>query len=307
MTTPNARPRAAACSSIGPSPEDLTGGMARRGRADALTLGCDESLPGRSCFGVHDESPEARRARPTAWARHVRQFARRCRGGSAIWTRPSFTCTPAAASRSIARSADLMLARRLGCRTVLARSRRGVRSSSMRRPSGIQQTDDPLGAGTAADAVIALSGGWSRELRAMSPRAHVVEVVENAVAMPPPIRVANPHDGACRFVHAGPKMDLNGRASTTCWMRWRDACAGARGTVLELTLAGPRGNGRRRCRHPIASSAAPGCRRCRCATWAWCDRPAKRPPAALGRCLRAAEPPGGPAHCGAGGVGGRAA
>jgi glycosyltransferase involved in cell wall biosynthesis len=226
MTTPLATARRGVLV-IGPSPEE-TGGMASVVE-QTLTLDYDGRYRAELLAFTTSPGEEGTTDRV---GRHMRQFAtlsRRIRDMDAAVVH-LHTCSGFSFYRSVA---DMMLARRLGCRAVLH-----IHGAAFDRfyaeAAGIQQRMIRWGL-AAADAVIALSGGWSRELRAMSPRANVV-VLENAVDMPPP-RLANPHDGPCRFVMLA-RLDL-----------WKgiddllDAMAVLRGrqAAVELALAGPEG------------------------------------------------------------------
>ncbi len=140
------------------------------------------------------------------------------------------TCSGFSFHRS---TADLFLARRLGCRTIL--HIHGAAFDKFYAGAGRVQRRLIARSLSRTDCVIALSQQWRRELLKMAPRARIA-VVENAVACPGdlPPRV---NQGPCRFLLLA-KMDL-----------WKgiddllDATARLRATgyEFELVLAGPDG------------------------------------------------------------------
>ncbi|MCC6421741.1 MAG: glycosyltransferase family 4 protein [Gemmataceae bacterium] len=213
---------------IGPSPE-LAGGM-------SAVVGQMLSLPcgGRyrvQLFTITTSQDEAETMTDRV-ARHVRQMQALSRRITLAAARVVHihTCSGFSFYRS---AADLVLARRQECRTVLhvhgAAFDEFFASASHIQRSMIRWTL------TAADAVIALSAGWARQLRAMAPDARV-RVVENAVAIPPPVP-ARAHGGPCRFLLLA-KMDE--------WKGIDDLLAActilrSQGSALEMTLAGPPG------------------------------------------------------------------
>lgn len=213
---------------IGPSPE-LTGGMAGV-VGQMLSLSYDlryrTQLFPITLAGESDENLADR------VGRHVRQLqalTRRIRATRAAIVHVH-TCSGFSFYRS---AADVLLARRLGCRTVLhvhgAAFDEFYAASSTIQRAAIRWS---LGA---ADAVVALSSGWGRELRAMAPTARVV-VIENAVNAPREVpRTTDRQD--CRFLLLA-RMDL--------WKGVDDLLeAGgllhAQSVPFEVTLAGPPG------------------------------------------------------------------
>lgn len=212
---------------VGPSPEE-TGGMAS---VVEQTLTLDYGGRYRLELLPFTMSPGDEGA-PDRVGRHVRQFqllSRRVREMSASIVH-LHTCSGFSFYRSVA---DMMLAKRLGCRTVLHVHGAGF-DRFYAEAAAIQRR--LIGwALASADAVIALSGNWARELRAMSPRASVA-IIENAVAVPAePVEKA--HEGPRRFLLLA-RMDL--------WKGIDDlldamAALQARGNPVTLTLAGPEG------------------------------------------------------------------
>ncbi len=140
------------------------------------------------------------------------------------------TCSGFSFHRS---TADLFLARRLGCRTIL--HIHGAAFDKFYAGAGRFQRRLIARSLSQAGCVVALSEQWRRELLKMAPRARVA-VVENAVACPGDL-LPRVRQGPCRFLLLA-RMD-----------RWKgiddllDAAARLRAIrcEFELVLAGPGG------------------------------------------------------------------
>ena len=164
--------------------------------------------------------------------RHVRHL--KSLAGVIHQVRPAIVHIHSCSGFSFFRStADLMIAKRLGCRTIL--HIHGAAFDEFYAGAGALQQRLITWPLSQADRVVALSQSWRNELLRMAPRAQVA-VVENAVAGPADLP-SQPHDGPCRFLLLARMDEWKGiddlLDATTC-MR-------AAGCNFELTLAGPSG------------------------------------------------------------------
>lgn len=216
---------------VGPG-EELTGGMASV-VAQTLALAYEgEFAPQLLPLTVSTDDQENLRNRI---GRHVRQIGQLSRSIRAFRARivHIHTCSGFSFFRSLA---DLLTARRAGCRTVL--HIHGAKFAAFFERSIWAQRLAIRWALEAADVVIALSAGWKRELQAMAPRANIA-IVENAVASPATSApVQRPPHAGCRFLLLA-RMDV-----------WKgiidllDACQRLKegATQFEIVLAGPPGS-----------------------------------------------------------------
>ncbi len=135
---------------------------------------------------------------------------------------------------SLYRSAlDMVVAQLLGCRVIL--HVHGAAFDKFHAGAGRLLRPVIAWSLARADRVIALSGGWARKLRRMSPRARVV-VIENAVESPS-VTPTRHHSSACRFLLLARMDEWKGVDDLL------EACAvlASEGTRFELVLAGPPG------------------------------------------------------------------
>jgi glycosyltransferase involved in cell wall biosynthesis len=140
------------------------------------------------------------------------------------------TCSGFSFYRTVA---DMVIARRRGCRTVLHVHGGGFEAFYAGQPRWRRRII--RWALSAADRVVALSAGWHEKLRQIAPKAHVA-VIENAVEIPESVRTAQP-DETCRFLLLAGMDDWKGVDDLLC------ACREMRGAEapIEVVLAGPSG------------------------------------------------------------------
>jgi glycosyltransferase involved in cell wall biosynthesis len=213
---------------IGPPPT-MVGGMASVvEQILSLELGSryrTEAFPGT----FSTDEAESFGGRVVRHLRHLRLLSAAIRR-----TQPAIVHVHTCSGFSLYRStADLMVAKRSGCRTVL--HVHGAAFDEFCAGAGAFQRRLIARSLSKADRVVALSQSWQDKLLKTAPGARVV-VVENAIVDPGDVPI-QPHDGPCRFLLLA-RMD-----------RWKGiddlldaaACMRAGECDLELVLAGPAG------------------------------------------------------------------